>query len=94
MAEQLSLFADIDADTQAENNWHYGVRMLRYALESRLSQSEGMYCRVNTRDLYRLIQFIDNCEQREARMAEICRIKDDLINKQFKRIMRLEGVHG
>lgn len=98
MYEQLSLFAEIDAAEQKASNWAYGVRMLKAALEARLDSPDenqhALYRTVMASDLYRLIQFIDECTEREARLAEICRTKDELINKQVKRIMHLEGVRG
>lgn len=92
MAEQPTLFDDPQADL--ESNFAYAIRMLRLVLESRLDQAEGLYVRCNTSDLTRVLRAFDEFQAREQRAGQMIRIKDDLINRQVRRIMHLEGVRG
>lgn len=92
MAEQPTLFDDPQADL--ESNFAYAIRMLRLVLESRFDQAEGLYVRCNTSDLTRVLRALDEFEAREQRAAEMIRIKDDLINRQVRRIMHLDSVRG
>lgn len=92
MAEQPTLFDDPQADL--ESNFAYAIRMLRLVLESRLNQAEGLYVRCNTSDLTRVLRTFDEFQAREQRAGQMIRVKDDLINRQVRRIMHLEGVRG